>query len=64
MANTDPRDTTTPVLSEAELDALTDRFMAHPDAWRGCHIFTSAPEQVEADKHLATLCTEEVAGHA
>lgn len=62
--DTDPRDTAAAVLTDAELDALTDRFMAHPDAWRGCHIFTSTPEQVEADKQLDRLCTEEVVGHA
>lgn len=63
MATTDPRDTTPTVLTDADIEAKLDRFMAS-DAWRGCHIFTSTPEQVEADKHLATLCTEEVAGHA
>lgn len=64
MATTDPRDTTPPVLSEAELDALTDRFFADPDAWKRCHIFTSTLEEIETDKHLATLCTAEVGGHA
>jgi len=61
--DTDPRDTTPTLLSEADIEGAVDRFMSG-DAWRGCHIFTSTPEQVEADKHLATLCTEEVAGHA
>ncbi len=64
MASNDPRDTTPPVLSEAELDALTDRFFADPDAWKRCHIFTSTPEEIEADKQLDRLCTVEVAGHA
>lgn len=63
MATIDPRDTTIPVLSDADIEAKLDRFMAS-DAWRDCHIFTSTPDQVEADKQLDRLCTEEVAGHA